>query len=55
MPGHPWADIRGMGNWLRHAYDRISLETIWLTADTRVPGLADAARQASAELEPGGG
>ncbi len=26
MPGQPWADIRGMGNKLRHAYDRISLD-----------------------------
>ena len=51
MPGQPWGDIRGMGNWLRHAYDRISLETIWLTVDTRVPELETAARQALANLE----
>lgn len=23
MPGRPWPDIRGMGNRLRHAYDRV--------------------------------
>ena len=28
-PGVPWRDIRGMGNWLRHQYDRVDLETIW--------------------------
>ena len=25
MPGQPWSDIRGMGNRLRHAYDRWTL------------------------------
>jgi uncharacterized protein with HEPN domain len=25
VPGQPWNDIRGMGNRLRHAYDRLSL------------------------------
>jgi uncharacterized protein with HEPN domain len=28
-PGVPWRDIRGVGNQLRHAYERIDLETIW--------------------------
>ncbi|MDE3165486.1 MAG: DUF86 domain-containing protein, partial [Acidobacteriota bacterium] len=28
-PGLFWRDIRGMGNWLRHQYDRIELATIW--------------------------
>lgn len=28
IPNQPWADIRGMGNWLRHAYDRISVGVI---------------------------
>ena len=54
MPGQPWGDIRGMGNWLRHAYDRITLETIWLTIE-RVPALALAARRALATLEPDDG
>jgi uncharacterized protein with HEPN domain len=25
MPNQPWSDIRGMGNRLRHAYDRLDL------------------------------
>jgi uncharacterized protein with HEPN domain len=25
-PGMPWRDIRGIGNHLRHAYERIDLE-----------------------------
>ena len=28
IPSQPWSDIRGMGNRLRHAYDRISLDVI---------------------------
>ena len=26
MPNQPWSDIRGMGNRLRHAYDRLDLD-----------------------------
>jgi uncharacterized protein with HEPN domain len=28
-PDQPWRDIRGIGNQLRHAYERIDIETIW--------------------------
>jgi len=28
-PEQPWRDIRGIGNQLRHAYERIDLNTIW--------------------------
>lgn len=45
MPGHPWGDIRGMGNRLRHAYDRVSLDIVWNTAVGRVPALAADARR----------
>ncbi len=27
-PGPPWRSIRGMGNWLRHQYDRIAVEMV---------------------------
>ncbi|MBV8707704.1 MAG: DUF86 domain-containing protein [Acidobacteriaceae bacterium] len=30
-PEQPWADIRGFGNWLRHQYERVELDTIWKT------------------------
>lgn len=36
-PGAPWREIRGMGNWLRHQYDRIELPTIWRTVQTDLP------------------
>jgi uncharacterized protein with HEPN domain len=51
MPGQPWSAIRGMGNRLRHAYDRVDVDILWRTAANRVPELAAAARQALAQLE----
>jgi uncharacterized protein with HEPN domain len=57
MPGQPWGDIRGMGNRLRHAYDRVDLEIVWNTARDRLLALAAEARRALAQLrgpsEPG--
>lgn len=50
MPGHPWGDIRGMGNRLRHAYDWVSLDIVWNTARERVPVLAADARRALEQL-----
>jgi uncharacterized protein with HEPN domain len=29
VPGQPWADIRSIGNVLRHDYDGVAPETIW--------------------------
>lgn len=53
MPDQPWGDIRGMGNRLRHAYDRISLDVIWNAARNDLPGLAMDARRALAQLQAG--
>ena len=36
-PGLPWRDIRGIGNWLRHQYDRVDIETIWNTLTRDLP------------------
>lgn len=38
-PSQPWGDIRGMGNRLRHAYDRIDLNVLWNTVRDRLPSL----------------
>ncbi len=51
MPGQPWGDIRGMGNRLRHAYDRLDLDILWNTTSERVPALAADARRALARLQ----
>lgn len=45
-PGVPWRDIRGIGNWLRHQYDRIDLETIWNTIQDDLPPLKLAVEKA---------
>jgi uncharacterized protein with HEPN domain len=43
LPGQPWADIRGMGNRLRHAYDQIDVRILWNVVKERLPSLkADA-------------
>jgi uncharacterized protein with HEPN domain len=38
-PGVPWRDIRGIGNWLRHGYNRVDPETIWNTVEDDLPPL----------------
>ena len=55
MPGQPWGDIRGMGNRLRHAYDRVNVDIVWKTAQARLPELAADARRALAHLQGGQG
>ena len=46
MPDEPWGDIRGMGNRLRHAYDRISMDFLWNAVRHDVPHLLVGARRA---------
>jgi uncharacterized protein with HEPN domain len=50
MPTQPWGEIRGMGNRLRHGYDRVDLNVVWDTARNRLPSLGADARQALARL-----
>ena len=38
-PGLPWRNIRGVGNWLRHRYDRVDVETVWNTVIDDLPAL----------------
>jgi uncharacterized protein with HEPN domain len=49
-PDQPWADIRGMGNRLRHAYDRINVDIVWTTVQHRLPGLKRDVSRALAHL-----
>jgi uncharacterized protein with HEPN domain len=42
-PGQPWAEIRGIGNWLRHGYDRIDPRVIWNTVQQDLQPLRRAA------------
>jgi uncharacterized protein with HEPN domain len=54
-PSQPWGDIRGMGNRLRHAYDRIDLDILWNTVRDRLPSLKTDAEQALLRLKAQGG
>jgi len=45
-PGPPWPDIRGMGNWLRHQYERVELSIIWKTVRADLPPLKAAVLRA---------
>ncbi|HEY3627126.1 MAG TPA: HepT-like ribonuclease domain-containing protein [Terracidiphilus sp.] len=51
-PEVPWRDIRGIGNWLRHGYDRIDPETIWNTVQDDLPPLKTAVKRALAQNHP---
>ena len=51
MPGQPRGDIRGMGNRLRHAYDRVSLDVVWHAIRYEVPALASDARGTLAKFK----
>ena len=41
-PGLPWRDIRGIGNWLRHQYDKVDVESVWNTVQNDLPPLKSA-------------
>jgi uncharacterized protein with HEPN domain len=53
-PSQPWGDIRGLGNRLRHAYDRIDLDILWNTVRDRLPSLKADAEQALMGLKARG-
>ncbi|HEY7388110.1 MAG TPA: HepT-like ribonuclease domain-containing protein [Bryobacteraceae bacterium] len=52
-PGPPWRNIRGMGNWLRHQYERIELSVIWQTVQADLPQLKAAVLRALNESSTG--
>ena len=51
MPEQPWDEIRGTGNWLRHAYHRVDSTLIWDTVERDLPKLLREARSALDRLE----
>jgi uncharacterized protein with HEPN domain len=48
IPSESWREIRGIGNWLRHQYDRIDLAAIWKTVTDDLPRLKAAVLRALA-------
>jgi uncharacterized protein with HEPN domain len=51
-PGSPWGDIHGLGNRLRHSYDVISLDTIWVIVTLDLDALEVDCTRAMATLPP---
>jgi uncharacterized protein with HEPN domain len=51
-PGMPWHNIRGIGNWLRHRYDRVDVETVWFTVVDHLPPLRAAVSRALTQSPP---
>jgi uncharacterized protein with HEPN domain len=49
-PGLPWHNIRGIGNWLRHRYDRVDVETVWITVVDHLPPLRSGVLRALMQL-----
>lgn len=45
-PDQPWHKIRGLGNWIRHQYERIDLDSIWGTVQHDLPVLKAAVERA---------
>ncbi len=39
IPSQPWKQIRSLGNVLRHGYDIVSAEEIWIMASGQAPKL----------------
>lgn len=50
-PGLPWQNIRGIGNWLRHQYDRVDLDTVWHTATVEIVPLKTSVKAALHHLQ----
>jgi uncharacterized protein with HEPN domain len=55
VPGHPWREIRGMGNWLRHGYDRLDSAIVWDVVTRDLPSLVSDAELALKQIadQPG--
>jgi uncharacterized protein with HEPN domain len=49
-PDIPWADVRKMGDILRHKYDRIDDDLVWTTVNERLHPLREAAAREIARL-----
>ncbi len=46
FPNINWADVRNLGNHLRHGYDGLNRETIWNIIQHDLPVLKEAAQSA---------
>lgn len=54
LPQHPWRQIRDLGNIMRHAYDNLDGEIVWLIISEHLPTLSADAREVAARLPDDG-
>jgi uncharacterized protein with HEPN domain len=50
VPDQPWADIRSLGNAIRHEYDSIDAKAIWTIVEDDLAALAGAVETAIGKL-----
>jgi uncharacterized protein with HEPN domain len=50
LPDFPWSNVRGIGNHLRHDYDRLSMPVINVVIEKELPALRTACLQALEKL-----
>jgi uncharacterized protein with HEPN domain len=55
VPGQPWAQIRALGNRLRHEYDAIREDRLWDIVQIDLPPLCAACELALRQLREGQG
>jgi len=53
IPDQPWRDIRALGNRLRHDYDDISQDRLWVIVQDDLPSLLAACEDALRRLREG--
>ena len=44
-PEVPWRKVADMGNWLRHAYEKVNDPILWETIQDGLPALGEAVRR----------
>jgi uncharacterized protein with HEPN domain len=49
-PEIPWPRLRGLGNFLRHEYDRIEIDRLWFMIERDLPALKIAIESAVSRL-----
>ncbi len=54
-PDQPWKKIRGLGNFLRHEYDTIRRDDLWIIIRQDLSSLHKACDKAIARIERGEG
>jgi uncharacterized protein with HEPN domain len=50
-PGIAWPEIRALGNFLRHEYDRIERDRLWLVVERDLPPLIQSVQSALDRLQ----